>query len=64
MSSVTTELGFSLRQALTVLVLPPVGGARVGGLTLERLQEGAALQRRTGLPLLVTAGVLSPGDPP
>ena len=141
MSSVTTEVGFSLRQALTVLVLPPVsvlilglacgvlawrgsrragfwaaiaalvllllatpavagllrwslerevvamlakpsaispaaiivlggdvahvlGGARVGGLTLERLQEGAALQRRTGLPLLVTAGVLSPGDPP
>jgi uncharacterized SAM-binding protein YcdF (DUF218 family) len=40
------------------------GGARVGRLTLERLQEGAALQRRTGLPLLVTAGVLSPGDPP
>ena len=141
MSSVTTELGFSLRQALTVLVLPPVsllllglvcgvlawrgsrraglwaalaslallllatpavagmlrwslerevvamlaqpstispaaiivlggdvahalGGARVGGLTLERLQEGAALQRRTGLPLLVTAGILSPGDLP
>jgi len=140
-SSVPSELGFSLSQALTVLVLPPVsllllglacgvlawrgsrraglcaalaslallllatpavagmlrwslerevvamlakpsaispaaiivlggdvahaqGGARVGGLTLERLQEGAALQRRSGLPLLVTAGVLSLGDPP
>jgi uncharacterized SAM-binding protein YcdF (DUF218 family) len=141
MNSVTTEVGFSLKQALTALMLPPVsllllglacgilawrgsrraglwaalaalgllllatpavagllrwslerevvamlarpqaispaaiivlggdvahavGGARVGGLTLERLQEGAALQRRTGLPLLVTAGVLSPRDPP
>ncbi|MCR0985121.1 YdcF family protein [Roseomonas populi] len=39
-------------------------GAAVGPLTLERLRAGAALQRRTGLPLLVTGGVLSPGDPP
>ncbi|WP_338663925.1 YdcF family protein [Pararoseomonas sp. SCSIO 73927] len=38
-------------------------GAEVGPLTLERLRAGAALQRRTGLPLLVTGGVLSPGDP-
>ena len=35
----------------------------VGGLTLERLQYGAYLQRKTGLPLLVTGG--SPeGDTP
>nr|WP_245215089.1 YdcF family protein [Pararoseomonas indoligenes] len=39
-------------------------GAEVGPLTLERLRAGAALQRRTGLPMLVTGGVLSPGDPP
>ncbi|MFC0406745.1 YdcF family protein [Roseomonas elaeocarpi] len=39
-------------------------GATVGPLTLERLRAGAALHRRTGLPLLVTGGVLSPGDPP
>jgi len=41
-----------------------VGGASVGPLTLERLRAGAALHRRTGLPLLVTGGVLSAGDPP
>lgn len=39
------------------------GGATVGPLTLERLRAGAALHRRTGLPLLVTGGVLSAGDP-
>jgi len=31
-------------------------GSDVGPLTLERLRAGAALQRRTGLPLLVTGG--------
>lgn len=36
----------------------------VGPLTLERLRAGAALHRRTGLPLLVTAGRLSPDEPP
>jgi uncharacterized SAM-binding protein YcdF (DUF218 family) len=36
----------------------------VGPLTLERLRAGAALHRRTGLPVLVTAGRLSPGEPP
>ena len=40
-----------------------VEGASVGGLTLQRLRAGAALHRQTGLPLLVTGGVLSPGDP-
>lgn len=39
-------------------------GLRVGPLTLERLRAGAALHRRTGLPLLVTGGALSPGDQP
>jgi len=39
-------------------------GEEPGPLTLERLRAGAALHRATGLPLLVTGGVLSPGEPP
>ena len=39
-------------------------GADVGPMTLERLRAGAALHRRTGLPVLVTGGVLSRGTPP
>ena len=39
-------------------------GVDIGPLTLERIRAGAALQRRTGLPLLVTGGPLAPGDPP
>lgn len=39
-------------------------GTEVGPLTLERLRAGAALQRRTGLPLLVTGGPNSPGAEP
>jgi uncharacterized SAM-binding protein YcdF (DUF218 family) len=39
-------------------------GADVGVLTLERLRRAADLQRQTGLPLLVTAGVTAPGAPP
>ncbi|WP_376087639.1 YdcF family protein [Roseomonas sp. CCTCC AB2023176] len=39
-------------------------GTAVGALTLERLRAGAALHRRTGLPLLVSGGPLSPGDVP
>ncbi len=35
----------------------------IGPLTLERLRAGAALHRKTGLPLLVTGGVLEPGAP-
>lgn len=42
----------------------PTPGTRVGPLTLERLRTGAALQRRTGLPVLVTGGVTQPGAPP
>ena len=37
-------------------------GARPGPLTMERLQTGAALARRTGLPILVTGGVIRPGS--
>lgn len=36
---------------------PEYGTDTVGGLTLERLQYGAYLQRQTGLPLLVTGGM-------
>jgi uncharacterized SAM-binding protein YcdF (DUF218 family) len=36
----------------------------VGPLTLERLRAGAALHRRTGLPLLVTGGPIERADPP
>ncbi|MDB5412180.1 MAG: YdcF family protein [Rubritepida sp.] len=39
-------------------------GHEVGMLTLERLRAGAALQRATGLPILVTGGVLGRGEPP
>ena len=39
-------------------------GPDVGPLTLERLRRGAALQRATGLPLLVTGGPPGPGAPP
>ncbi len=39
-------------------------GTRVGVLTLERLRAGAELQRRTGLPILVTGGVTQPDAPP
>ncbi|NKE45442.1 YdcF family protein [Roseomonas frigidaquae] len=39
-------------------------GAEVGLLTLERLRAGAALHRESGLPILVTGGTLSAGQPP
>lgn len=39
-------------------------GIEVGPLTLERLRIGARLHRATGLPLLVTGGMLSPGETP
>jgi uncharacterized SAM-binding protein YcdF (DUF218 family) len=39
------------------------GRPDIGPMTLERLRAGAALHRRTGLPVLVTGGVLSPGSP-
>jgi uncharacterized SAM-binding protein YcdF (DUF218 family) len=39
-------------------------GPEVGPLTLERLRRGAALQRETGLPLLVTGGPPALDTPP
>lgn len=39
-------------------------GPEPGPLTLERLRAGAALHRASGLPILVTGGVLGPGEPP
>lgn len=38
-------------------------GVDIGPLTLERLRAGAALHRRTGLPVLVSGGPLGPGEP-
>jgi uncharacterized SAM-binding protein YcdF (DUF218 family) len=39
------------------------GGAVVGAMTLQRLRYGAFLQRRTGLPLLVSGGAPGTGLP-
>jgi uncharacterized SAM-binding protein YcdF (DUF218 family) len=39
-------------------------GIQVGRLTLERLRAGAELQRRTGLPVLVTGGTTQKHEPP
>jgi uncharacterized SAM-binding protein YcdF (DUF218 family) len=40
------------------------GRLRPGPLSLERMLAGAALHRRTSLPVLVTGGPLIPGDEP
>ncbi len=40
------------------------GGAVAGPMTMQRLRYAAALQRRTGLPLLVSGGVPRAGLPP
>ncbi len=39
--------------------LPDPPGAGLGGLSLERVRAGAALHRRTGLPVLVSGGTVS-----
>ena len=39
-------------------------GDTVGRLTLERLRAGAALQRKTRLPILVSGGVIGDDPPP
>lgn len=39
-------------------------GVRPGSLTLDRLRAGAALHRRTGLPILVTGGTTQPRTAP
>lgn len=51
--------GSDLQAAEAIVVL----GASGGGSTLERLRYAAAVHRRTGLPLLVTGGSLTPGAP-
>ena len=38
--------------------LPDPPGAALGGLSLERVRAGAALHRQTGLPVLVTGGIV------
>ena len=46
---------------------PPGGvleGDDIGPFTTERLRAGVVLARRTGLPVLVSGGVLKPGTPP
>jgi uncharacterized SAM-binding protein YcdF (DUF218 family) len=43
---------------------PEYGGTTVGPYTLERVRYAARLARDTSLPLLVTGGVLKPGEPP
>ena len=40
------------------------GPPDLGALTLQRLRAGALLHKRTGLPILVSGGVLRPGEPP
>jgi uncharacterized SAM-binding protein YcdF (DUF218 family) len=42
------------------IIAPP----DIGALTLQRLRAGAMLHRRTGLPVLITGGVIRPGNPP
>jgi len=52
--------GDDLRASPGGLLQPP----DVGALTLQRMRAGIALHRRTGLPILVTGGVLREGEPP
>ncbi len=39
-------------------------GGEVGPITLDRMRAGAALARRTGLPILVSGGIVPPGTTP
>lgn len=57
----------TLPGAIVILGAEMASGAQwpdIGPMTLERLRAGAALHRRTGLPLLVTGGPLSNDAPP
>ena len=57
-------------QAIVILsaelqhTLGPGPDVRVGPLTLQRLSAGAALERRTHLPILVSGGTLERDEPP
>ena len=62
--------GSELRAAEAIVVLAAgavrrddLGVPTAGGQTLERLRHAASVHRRTGLPLLVTGGSLTPGMP-
>jgi uncharacterized SAM-binding protein YcdF (DUF218 family) len=41
-----------------VFLIPDLPGAVLGSLSLERVRAGAALQRRSGLPVLVSGGLV------
>jgi uncharacterized SAM-binding protein YcdF (DUF218 family) len=43
---------------------PEYGGGTVGPLSLERVRYAARLAHATSLPILITGGVLKPGEPP
>jgi uncharacterized SAM-binding protein YcdF (DUF218 family) len=64
------ELDVGDAQAIVVLgadgnsFAPEYGGTSVGPLTLERLRYAAKLAKKSGLPLLVSAGVMRAGEPP
>jgi uncharacterized SAM-binding protein YcdF (DUF218 family) len=59
----------STAQAIVILgggvrrAAPEYGGDTLGRLTLERVRYGARLARKTGLPVLVTGGVVYGGTP-
>jgi uncharacterized SAM-binding protein YcdF (DUF218 family) len=65
----TQELDVGDAQAIVVLgadgnsFAPEYGGISVGPMTLERLRYGAKLAKQSGLPLLVSAGVMRAGEP-
>ncbi len=52
--------GDDLRASPGGLIGPP----DLGAVTLQRVRAGVRLHRRTGLPVLVSGGVIRPGDPP
>lgn len=54
-------------QAIVILggdVTETEAGTAPGPLSLERLRAGASLRRSSGLPILITGGVLGPSDAP
>jgi uncharacterized SAM-binding protein YcdF (DUF218 family) len=59
---ITPPAGHPVPQAIVVLggTFKPGDPPDVGALTLERLRAGASLHRKTGLPLLMTAGPVDP----
>lgn len=64
---IRSQLGATTAGAIIILggdVAHGGDGTDVGPLTLERLRTGAALHRQTGLPILVTGGILGPRQPP